>query len=167
MSKAVNMKQWVSRGDISCPRRIFYYICYCLCRSQNWTLARALYCLLRLCICINWSAKIYWKQWSETVKVITSFDWAINPLFSAIKSIHCFDTKSHSIPIKRNNNDNQLFTFNWPAVITLIINTIWCARFKPTGTQWHSNNVVTSTGSLINIAQLMQQVDPCHFSVTK
>ena len=30
--------------------------------------------------------------------VKTSFDWAINPLFSAIKSIHCFDMKSHSVP---------------------------------------------------------------------
>ena len=27
MSKTVNTKQWVSRGDFSCPRRIFYYIC--------------------------------------------------------------------------------------------------------------------------------------------
>ena len=66
--------------------------------------------------------------------VKTSFDWAINPLFSAIKSIHCFDTKSHSIPIKRNDIDNQLFAFNWPAVITLIINIIRCVRIKPMGT---------------------------------
>ena len=35
MSKTVNMKQWVSRGNFSCPRRIFYYICYCLCWSKN------------------------------------------------------------------------------------------------------------------------------------
>ena len=35
MSKTVNMKQRVSRGDFLCPRRIFYYICYCLCRSKN------------------------------------------------------------------------------------------------------------------------------------
>ena len=35
MSKMVNMKQRVSRGDFSCPRRIFYYICYCLCRSKS------------------------------------------------------------------------------------------------------------------------------------
>ena len=35
MSKTVNMKQRVSRGDFSCPRRIFYYICYCLCRSKS------------------------------------------------------------------------------------------------------------------------------------
>ena len=34
MSKTVNRKQQVSRGDFSCPRRIFYYICYCLCRSK-------------------------------------------------------------------------------------------------------------------------------------
>ena len=27
MSKTVNTKQWVSRGDFSCPRYIFYYIC--------------------------------------------------------------------------------------------------------------------------------------------
>ena len=33
MSKMVNMK--VSRSDFSCPRRIFYYICYCLCQSKN------------------------------------------------------------------------------------------------------------------------------------
>ena len=31
---------------------------------------------------------------------------------------------SHYTPIKRNDINNQLFTFNWPAVITLIINTI-------------------------------------------
>ena len=35
MSKTVNMKQLVSQGNFSCPRRIFYYICYCLCRSKN------------------------------------------------------------------------------------------------------------------------------------
>ena len=35
MSKTVNMKQRVSRGDFSCPRCIFYYICYFLCRSQK------------------------------------------------------------------------------------------------------------------------------------
>ena len=35
MSKTVNMKQRISRGDFSCPRRIFYYICYCLCRSKS------------------------------------------------------------------------------------------------------------------------------------
>ena len=33
MSKTVNMKQRVSRGDLTCPRRIFYYVCYCLCQS--------------------------------------------------------------------------------------------------------------------------------------
>ena len=53
MSKTVNMKQRVSRGDFSCPRRIFYYICYCLCQSQKSALARAPYCLLRQCICIT------------------------------------------------------------------------------------------------------------------
>ena len=33
--KTVNMKQRVSRVNFSCPRRIFYYICYCLCRNKN------------------------------------------------------------------------------------------------------------------------------------
>ena len=54
-------------------------------------------------------------------KVITSFDCAINPLFSAIKSIHCFDMKSHSIPIKHNDIDNQLFTL-------LLLPTCWKNR---------------------------------------
>ena len=31
---------------------------------------------------------------------------------------------SHNTLIKRKNIDNQVFTFNWPAVITLIVNTI-------------------------------------------
>ena len=35
MSKMVYMKQRVSRGDFSCPRRILHYICNCLCRSKN------------------------------------------------------------------------------------------------------------------------------------
>ena len=35
MSKTVNMKQRVSRGDFSYPRRIFFYICYRLCRSKS------------------------------------------------------------------------------------------------------------------------------------
>ena len=35
MSKTVNLKQRVSWGDFSCPRRILHYICYCLCRSEN------------------------------------------------------------------------------------------------------------------------------------
>ena len=34
MSKTVNVKQRVSRGDFSCPRRIFYYNCYCLCQRK-------------------------------------------------------------------------------------------------------------------------------------
>ena len=59
ISKMVNMKQRVSRGDFSCPSCIFYYICYCLCRSQKSALARASYCLLRLCIGITWGAKIF------------------------------------------------------------------------------------------------------------
>ena len=53
MSKTVNMKQRVSRGDFSCPRRIFYYICYCLCRIQNSALTWAPYSLLWLCTCIT------------------------------------------------------------------------------------------------------------------
>ena len=59
MSKTVNMKQQVYRDDFSCPRRIFYYIYYCLCQSQKSALARAPYCLLRQCICITWGAKIF------------------------------------------------------------------------------------------------------------
>ena len=51
MSKTVNMKQRVSRGDFSCPRHIFYYICYFLCRSQKSALTRAPYCLFWLCTC--------------------------------------------------------------------------------------------------------------------
>ena len=31
---------------------------------------------------------------------------------------------SRYTPVKRNDIDNQLFTFNWPAVITQIVNTI-------------------------------------------
>ena len=134
MSKTVNMKQRVSRSDFSCPRRIFYYICYCLCRSQKSALARAPYCLLRLCMCITRGAKIFQTMVQNNWSVKTSFDWAINPLFNAIKSINCFDTKSNSIPLKRNDIDNQLFTFNWPTVITLIVNTIRCVRIKPLGT---------------------------------
>ena len=99
MSKTVNMKQRVSRGDFSCPNRIFYYIYYWVCRSKNLTFARASYCLLRLSICNNWGAKIFQTIIKNNLSDITSFDWAINPLFSAIKSIHCFDTKSHLIPI--------------------------------------------------------------------
>ena len=34
---------------------------------------------------------------------ITSFETAISTLFSAVKSIHCFDRKAHSIPIKCND----------------------------------------------------------------
>ena len=34
MSKMVNVKQQVSRGDFSCLGVFFYYICYCLCRSK-------------------------------------------------------------------------------------------------------------------------------------
>ena len=41
----------------------------------------------------------------------------------SIEVLYCFDT-FNSIPIKRNVIDNLLFTFNWPAVITLIVNTI-------------------------------------------
>ena len=53
ISKTVNMKQRVSQGDFSYPRRIFYYFCHCLCRSIKSALAWAPYCLLRLCTCIS------------------------------------------------------------------------------------------------------------------
>ena len=53
MSKTVNMKQRVSRGDFSCPRHNFYYICYFLCRSQKSALTRAPYCVFRLCTCMT------------------------------------------------------------------------------------------------------------------
>ena len=71
MSKTVNMKQRVSRGDFSCPRHIFYYICYFLCRSQKSALTRAPYCLFRLCTC-TWGRKSS-KQKSKTIKVIYLF----------------------------------------------------------------------------------------------
>ena len=53
MSKTINMKQRVSRGDFSCPRRNFYYICYFLCRSQKSALTWVPYCLFRLCTCMT------------------------------------------------------------------------------------------------------------------
>ena len=62
MSKTVNMKQRVSRGDFSCPRRIFYYICYVLCRSQKSALTWAPYCLFRLLP----EVRKYSKQKSKT-----------------------------------------------------------------------------------------------------
>ena len=88
MSKTVNMKQRVSRGDFSCPRCIFYYICYILCWSQKSALTQAPYCLFQLCTCITWGAKIFQtKIKNNYLSDIPSFDWAINPLFSAIKSM--------------------------------------------------------------------------------
>ena len=53
MLKTVNMKQQVSRGDFSCPRRIFYYICYFLYQSRKSALTRGPYCLFRQCTCIT------------------------------------------------------------------------------------------------------------------
>ena len=87
MLKTVNMKQRVSRADFSCPRRIFYYICYVLCRSQKSALTRVPYCLFWLCTCITWSAKIF-NQKSKTIKVIypLSIEQVIL-LFSAVKSM--------------------------------------------------------------------------------
>ena len=87
MSKTVNMKQRVSRADFSCPRRIFYYICYVLCRSQKSALTRVPYCLFWLCTCITWSAKIF-NQKSKTIKVIypLSIEQVILS-FSAVKSM--------------------------------------------------------------------------------
>ena len=67
--KTVNMKQRVSRGDFSCRRHIFYYICYCLCRSQNSALTRVPYSLLWLCTYITWGAKTS-QTTAKTVKVV-------------------------------------------------------------------------------------------------
>ena len=36
--------------------------------------------------------------------------------------------------MKCNSINNQLFTFNWPALITLIVNTFRCVRSKPRST---------------------------------
>ena len=81
-----NLKELVSRGDFSCSRRIFYCICYCLYRSKKSAFTRAPYCLLWLCTCITWGAKLS-KNGQKQLSNIPSFDWAINPLFSTIKSI--------------------------------------------------------------------------------
>ena len=74
MSKTVNIKQRVSRGDFSCPRCIFYYICYFLCRSKKSALTRVSYCLFRLCTCITWGVKIFQtkiiKKKKKKIKVI-------------------------------------------------------------------------------------------------
>ena len=77
MSKTVNMKQRVSRGDFSCPRCIFYYICYCLCRSQKSSLARVPYCLLRLCMCITRGAKIFQTMVQNKVLKLLSIEQVI------------------------------------------------------------------------------------------
>ena len=46
----------------------------------------------------------------KLLKWYNFFDWTINPLFSAIKSIRYFDTKLHSVLIKCNDIDDQPFT---------------------------------------------------------
>ena len=101
MLKTVNMKQPISRGDFSCPRRILYYFSYCLCRSQKSALARASY------VCFGYVYVLLevrnLSNNGQKQSDITSFERTINTLFSAIKSIHCFDRKSHSVPIKCND----------------------------------------------------------------
>ena len=69
MSKTVNMKQRVSRGDFSCPRCIFYYICYFLCRSQKSALTRVSYCLFGYVHLLPDVRKSS-KPKSKTIKVI-------------------------------------------------------------------------------------------------
>ena len=65
MSKTVNMKQLVSRSDFSCPRHIFYYICYHLCQSQkSMLLLAALAVYMYDLRCKNLPNK------SKTIKVI-------------------------------------------------------------------------------------------------
>ena len=132
MSKMVNMKQQVSRGDFSCPRHIFYYICYFLCRSQKLALTRAPYWLFRLCTHITWGAKIFQTKIKNKVIYLLSNEQLI--LYLAQLNPWLFWYELYSIPIKPNNIDNQLFTFNWPAVIMLIVNIIRCVRLKPMNT---------------------------------
>ena len=131
MSKTVNMKQWVSRGDFSCPKCIFCYICYFLCRSQNSALTLAPYCLFPLCTCITWGAKTFQ---SKTIKVIylLSIEQLILYLAQLNPWLFWYEI---IIPIKRNDIDNQLFTFNWPTVIMLIVNIIRGVRLKPKNTK--------------------------------
>ena len=74
------------------------------------------------------------KQKSKTIKVIYLLSIEQLILYLAQLNPWLFDTKSYSIPIKRNDINNQLFTFNWPVVITLIVNIIRCVRLKPTNT---------------------------------
>ena len=77
MSKTVNMKQRVPRGDFSCPRRIFYYICYFLCRSKKPALTQAPYCLFQLCTCIIWGAKIFKTKIKNKVIYLLSIEQLI------------------------------------------------------------------------------------------
>ena len=98
-SKTVNMNQRVPRGDFSCPRRIFYYICYCLCQSQKSALTWLPYCLLWLCICFIWGAKIFQTTVKytffrlSTITVLiwnqTQYRWSITT--SIISCLHWFD----------------------------------------------------------------------------
>ena len=125
----------------SYPRRIFYYICYCLCRCQKSVLAWAPYCLLRLYTCITGGANICQTtiktHWIKVICLLSNEQLILN----WVQLIHyCFDMKSHSTPIKRNDIDNQLFIFNWPAVIMLIVNTFRCVRSNLRSTSQHLCN---------------------------
>ena len=47
-----------------------------------------------------------------------------NGMLEDTNSLDAAHMNSHYTPIKHNDIDDQLFTCNWPAVVTLIINTI-------------------------------------------
>ena len=77
MSKTVIMKQRISRGDFSCLRRVFYYICYFLCWSKNLALTGVPYCLFRLCTCITRGPKIFQTKIKNKVIYLLSIEQLI------------------------------------------------------------------------------------------
>ena len=77
VSKTVNMKQRVSRGNFSCSRHIFCYICYFLCRSKKSALTRAPYCLFWQCTCITCGAKIFQTKINQRTIGPVSLTWVL------------------------------------------------------------------------------------------
>ena len=79
----LTIKEWISRGDFSCPRQIFYYICYCICWSQNSAHAQTLYCLLWYIHVLP----VVWKSSKQQSKTLLSIKQLIL-LSSTISSSH-------------------------------------------------------------------------------
>ena len=111
------------------------------------------------------------KQKSKTIKVIYLLSIQQLIVYSAQLNPWLFWYEIILITYKAKEIDNQLFTFNWPAVIALIVNIIRYIWLKPTNTWGRHLTLMTehcltaffdvNNNQMTDVLEKLCEVDKC------